>query len=646
MSKLRITIVAAIGLAFATPAQAAELSSGLAALQAEDYEKALAELRPLAHDTAEAAFALAGMYDNGWGVPASHSIAAGYYRRAMELGHAEATFRYAQRLEQGKGLPRDAAGALEHYKTAAEKDHPAAQRQLAKFHLFGVAKKPDFLEGRKWLNKAANAGDPEAEALIAELSARGLPILDIPGTAQPTEAAAKRVLGEVKDLIAPLLRGGRGDASLRLRRAPTVATIAEGHLVTLPSVEIAAGFGQVRLGSVQIAFKPQGDDYAVAVSLPKRASIVDDGDNEIGTLSLGSHKIDGTWSTALHTMTAYRAEFDTLKLAGPGLPVGIEVRRIHGERTVAAGDDGRQDVAERIAFEGVDLIKTGGAPVVGARVHFDEIGFAAAYDGLDLGAVASFAARQGLDWRTGAPLPAAEVAAGDEVVPPMIRAIKISTTIGGFTLTASDGSSVVSAVSGEIAFSGSRLDEALAEFGLVYGHSGLTVPSLGESATAAPQTVRLALGIERLPLAQLVGTTLGAAADGLKGGTSEAAAGGVPGLGLDAATKVLAGAGATVRLDEAVFAGEGYEIRVTGAFAPGESGVGGELDVTARGLDALLAARDAGAPVQVDTAKLDAVRALAVHDKDAEGRDVEVFRFALRPDGTVTVNGKATDLLN
>ncbi len=361
MSMKRISLAAVLVAAFAAPLPAqADLASGLGALQEAQYDKAMAELKPLAEaGDVEAQFRLGEMIENGWGGQASYQQALTWYRRAAERGHIDSTSRVGKFNENGLGVPRSRREAYDWYIKAAERGHPRAMGLIGRWNLEGIAKRPNFLLGKMWLNKAAAAGDAEAQGLIETLASKNFPIIDVPGTALPTEEAAQRVLAEVQNLLEPMLQAPSGSTRLKLAQPATITRSGDRQLVTLPLVELISGTGTWRLGVVQVVFAPDGDDYRVELRLPSLSRQVAADGHERGRLRIDGRNITGTWSSALHTLTDYTAELTGARYeSAEGLPWVMTVGSVTAKRTYTPLGDGRYDVAE--LAEATDVRAEGG----------------------------------------------------------------------------------------------------------------------------------------------------------------------------------------------------------------------------------------------------------------------------------------------
>lgn len=195
MTVPKFLAIVSLAAALAAPAHA-DSPAGRQAIEQGDLELASRELAALAlAGDKEAAYRLGDLYRDGQGVAASLAAAAGWYRKAGDMGHPAAQFEYGVALEEGLGVPRSRKEAFDWYLKAAKQGHAGAMTRVGRFHLQGVHRKPNLIEAKRWLNKAAEAGDGEAQRLIDSLP-RKRPVLDAPGR-RSTEAAAQRILVEV-----------------------------------------------------------------------------------------------------------------------------------------------------------------------------------------------------------------------------------------------------------------------------------------------------------------------------------------------------------------------------------------------------------------------------------------------------------------
>ncbi|MBF0394668.1 MAG: sel1 repeat family protein, partial [Alphaproteobacteria bacterium] len=176
----------ALLLALARPALAADLEAGKAALAKGQYEAALKEFLPLAMgNTAEAAFQMGRILENGWGQPASDSAAWGWYKRAADLGHLDAQHAVAQMFQEGRGVPRSTRLAHKYWEMAAKLGSVKAKARTGAMAVAGLGRKRNQALGMKLLQEAAAAGDPEAVAVLDGLAERGLVAAPAAGDTDP-----------------------------------------------------------------------------------------------------------------------------------------------------------------------------------------------------------------------------------------------------------------------------------------------------------------------------------------------------------------------------------------------------------------------------------------------------------------------------
>ncbi len=620
----------------------ADLASGRAAVEQGDYARALEELRPLAASDKEAAYQLADMYRHGWGIAESWATAAGWYKKAAMQGHAAAQFEYGQVLEFGRGVVRSRKDAYDWYRKAANQGHAQAMTQVGRYHLYGIHRRANFLEARRWLNKAAEAGDAEAQALIDEILRKNALILDIPGTANPTEEAAKRVLGEVKDLLAPLL-GNHKDSHITLGHSPTVMSAEDGHVVVLPMVEIAAADqASIRFGNIRLSFTPDGDDYSVRMTLPPRAGLVAPDKTVVGHISLGRQEVAGRWSTALHTLTDYRAELGDIEVTITDSPFGLVIGAITGERSFKPSRAGHYDVVEKIHWRDMRLAHEADGKRMTASLG--SLDYMLQYLDMDVVAVGRVAERFGIDWRTGVSIRDVALDELPDTFPPMLRDMLVTVQAKDFTVEGGAGKRLGGFGEMEFSVGGANLNEALSALSLTYAHQKLSLD--GPAAAAAPNDMRVNVTANRLPLANWAAAMLAPLHQGMRlangGNAMEAAVAAPMALlatqGAKAMNAALGTAKAELRINEVSLKGDGYEIAMAGQFRPSRAGLSGALDVRIVGADRLAQAlRDAEADLHgLSPADLLPPRHFAVKDKQG----AEFYRLALLADGSVTVNGK------
>ena len=111
------------------------LKEGISALKAGDYQRALARLEPLAHGGNHHAQRVLGeMYARGLGVPIDEAQATTWFRRAECQCNVTGQFEYSLALDLSSYASHegsDKALAVRWLRRAADAGHPAAQRLLA-----------------------------------------------------------------------------------------------------------------------------------------------------------------------------------------------------------------------------------------------------------------------------------------------------------------------------------------------------------------------------------------------------------------------------------------------------------------------------------------------------------------------------------
>ena len=103
---------------------------------------------------------------SGWGVPADPQAALELYEQGAKLGDAGSQYKLGKCLAEGRGAKPDPAAAVFWYKCAGANGNRDAVRELGAAMLYGRGVPADPAEGRRLLEAAAKAGDPEAAAIL------------------------------------------------------------------------------------------------------------------------------------------------------------------------------------------------------------------------------------------------------------------------------------------------------------------------------------------------------------------------------------------------------------------------------------------------------------------------------------------------
>ena len=153
------------------PARADALLDATAAIQRKDYPTAVRLLEPLARaGNAAAQLRLAGLYYHGHGVRESDTLAQQWYERAARQGLAEAQFQlgnmHAYGLAPAPATDDPPRLAAQWYFEAARQGHAEAQYSLGILFLTGSGVTQSNAEARRWIERAAAQGHPDARAYL------------------------------------------------------------------------------------------------------------------------------------------------------------------------------------------------------------------------------------------------------------------------------------------------------------------------------------------------------------------------------------------------------------------------------------------------------------------------------------------------
>lgn len=165
LTSLRPVLLAGL-LSVTSLAAADPVAEAVAAFKARDYAKAAQLIAaPAAAGDPAALFLKGQMAETGRGMEHSHTQAAGFYRQAMEKGHAGAMGAWGRyQLAALGGVPRDEAKGLFHIRKAAESGSAQAMVLMGDLALAGAGQEPDARTAAFWYQRAA--AEKEATGLL------------------------------------------------------------------------------------------------------------------------------------------------------------------------------------------------------------------------------------------------------------------------------------------------------------------------------------------------------------------------------------------------------------------------------------------------------------------------------------------------
>lgn len=136
----------------------------------------LPQVRRLADaEVAEAVFLLGTAYDEGLGVVADPAAAAGWHRRAAEMGHMLAQHNLGNQLAAGRGVPRDPAEAVRWWLRAADAGDAVVMFRLGEAYEEGLGVPREDAEALRWYRRAAARGYGPAREALLRLGGLSLP---------------------------------------------------------------------------------------------------------------------------------------------------------------------------------------------------------------------------------------------------------------------------------------------------------------------------------------------------------------------------------------------------------------------------------------------------------------------------------------
>jgi TPR repeat protein len=155
-----------------SPARAG-FEEGIQAMERQDYETALAEIRPVAERGSPAAqYVLGLIYDRGYVEQSDPLQAIVWYRRALAQGTDQAATALIQMVAEGRGLGERADELVALYDDA-ESGKAGAQMKLARAYDDGLGMPVNRGEAAYWYAAAARGGNDDAMVRLGQLLATG-----------------------------------------------------------------------------------------------------------------------------------------------------------------------------------------------------------------------------------------------------------------------------------------------------------------------------------------------------------------------------------------------------------------------------------------------------------------------------------------
>lgn len=212
---------------------------------------------------------LAGLSDEGWGLSKDPAAAAGWYRRAMDLGSSSAKMSYAVRLRDGNGVAENKKEALRLFREAAERGSSTAMTYIGLAYAEGTVVAKDEVEALGWYRKAAALGETSAMRFIAEAYENGTVVQKSAATAiEWYQRAADHGSGDAMARLGEIFDTGTGVKKNEVEaRRWFERGAARGHVDSLNYLGVYSSDG--RGGGAR--------EYAKALSLWQRAAALGSG---------------------------------------------------------------------------------------------------------------------------------------------------------------------------------------------------------------------------------------------------------------------------------------------------------------------------------------------------------------------------------
>ena len=123
---------------------------------------------------AEAMFFLGILHSAGQGVEKDPGAAATWYEKSAAAGSADAMYNLGYLHLDGKGVAQDDEAALRWFRKASEKGHSRSMYTVGAMHFEGRGVARDNAKALEWFTRSADSGNAEALPNMAFMLARGL----------------------------------------------------------------------------------------------------------------------------------------------------------------------------------------------------------------------------------------------------------------------------------------------------------------------------------------------------------------------------------------------------------------------------------------------------------------------------------------
>lgn len=171
------------------------------------------DFRKLARNgSPQAQLAIAGMYYSGYGVEKDVKESLNWYRKAAKHGGVKfATFRAGMIYLFDKDIEQDIDKGIEFLQRAAEAGHPEAAYTLANIYMGGKMVQKNMLKGFRYLEQGAKLGDPESLFKLGNYYEAGITGKKETAAAISVYKIAAKKLPAARERLAELAKEGRID---------------------------------------------------------------------------------------------------------------------------------------------------------------------------------------------------------------------------------------------------------------------------------------------------------------------------------------------------------------------------------------------------------------------------------------------------
>ncbi len=341
----------------------AGVQEGYDYLKKGEYEKAIAELEPVAKTgDGNANFYMGYIYENGLGVEANLAIAWDWYNNACENRSVRSCVRVAEMFEGATGVDQNYARALMYYEKAEELGDVSATRKIGKFYLDGKLGARDIDKAKMYFEKAISEGDNESQKLLDNIA-------NIDESSDILVDGDDQIKKIVKNLIENYEKSNQVVCSFDKLNIGKTSEISKISQVLISNFKMKNNKGyDINFNDLTFDIKEISDNefkfYDFKTS--KGIFVHDMSGAIVAYIKARSAKLDVTWNPILSIFTGTDADFAGVEIASKSQPIFAKIAQMSfTKKSVKLNDQiGVMDVNDDLQIKGIRIAKAGSGDMV------------------------------------------------------------------------------------------------------------------------------------------------------------------------------------------------------------------------------------------------------------------------------------------